>query len=658
MPEAHPDPIKLLMVDDDLEDFLIIEAYLSVIEGQTFVFEHIDNYEEGLAAMLQQRHDVYLVDLRLGGHSGLDLIGQVSASLRGPIILLTGTGSHEVDVAAMGRGAHDYISKNDLSARNLERAIRYAVDRARATERVRESEARLRRSEQEFRHIIENHPDGVAILRDGLILFANSPLAMLLGQPTGALEGQLIERFFSSADAPDVRDRLRDAAQAGRSQGSRRYRLIQGAEGAVAHVEWMPARCLNFEGDPAVMVVLRDITAEHRRLAQSMLSERLTSIGTMAAGMAHELNNPLAIVSSNLDQISFEIKDIGAAPNPGMAERLKDMVSDAQTGAERIRLIIQHLSTFSEAPTDTTETVSLPRLIDLMSNMALGSTRDQATIVREYEPGLPDALGNEAQLGQVFFNLMLNAAQAIPAGNPDKNEIRLRCFQQGGHVIAEIADTGNGIPEHLIHRIFDPFFTTRPVGDGFGLGLSVCHSIVTHLGGTITVKSAPGRGTTFRVSLLASSRRSAASSPSPSPSHGPVNVPRTHEARQLRLLIVDDEPLIASTLGRSLDAHDVTIALNGPKALDLLAHSPPFDAVFCDVLMPGMSGMELFKSAADQNPDIAPRFVFMVGGTFTPQTRDFLSRVHNPVLTKPFRARQIERILTRVALGGPPEDGP
>jgi CheY-like chemotaxis protein len=206
--------------------------------------------------------------------------------------------------------------------------------------------------------------------------------------------------------------------------------------------------------------------------------------------------------------------------------------------------------------------------------------------------------------------------------------------------MVEIADTGAGIPSDVLPRIFDPFFTTKPVGVGTGLGLSICHNIIAACGGEITVESAQGRGTTFRVALPVAQSKSLRPRAAPS-------LPVQAQGRKLRILIVDDEPSVVRALQRALREHDLVVAFSGVEAIEVLDSGQQFDLVFCDLMMAQLSGMEVFDIVRRRFPALIDRFVFMTGGAFTQQAKDFLAGVSNPVVEKPFDIRALRMLVNR-----------
>jgi CheY-like chemotaxis protein len=238
-----------------------------------------------------------------------------------------------------------------------------------------------------------------------------------------------------------------------------------------------------------------------------------------------------------------------------------------------------------------------------------------------------------------MVNLLTNAAQAIPPGDPGHHVVSIVTRAAGGQVLIEVKDTGIGIPAAVQNRIFDPFFTTKPHGEGTGLGLSISLGIVQELGGTIEVTSEPGRGSTFRVLLPASAL--------PVVEEAPADV--LPEGPRRRVLIVDDDPAVAHALAGALErVHDVACAFEGREALARLGSGEPFDAVVCDLEMPGVSGMDVFEKVMAQDPSLGARFIFMTGGTFTDRARAFRERVSNTVLNKPLDSASVRRHIEAV----------
>jgi PAS domain S-box-containing protein len=248
-----------------------------------------------------------------------------------------------------------------------------------------------------------------------------------------------------------------------------------------------------------VVGAIQDLSEREELRTRLAQSDRLASVGTLAAGVAHEINNPLAYVIANLDFAREELRASGAPPAD--LEPLSQAIDEAREGAERMRLIVQDLKVFSRKDDDRLEWVQLPRALDSAAAMAWNEIRHRARLVKDYQP-LPAVYANEARLGQVFLNLLVNAAHAIAEGAAERNEIRLSTrVDETGRIVVEVRDSGRGIPEELRARVFEPFFTTKPLGEGTGLGLPICRDIVARLGGALEFESEVGVGTVFRVLL-------------------------------------------------------------------------------------------------------------------------------------------------------------
>lgn len=378
------------------------------------------------------------------------------------------------------------------------------------------------------------------------------------------------------------------------------------------------------------VAVTRDVTAERQANQQLMISDRMASIGMMAAGVGHEINNPLSAVVANLEMAVAEMQTLAAEIG---AERLGDLpgeLNDARDAALRVRQIALDLKVFSAGHADDTSAVNVEDVLDSAVRMAWSQVRQRATVVRQYGR-VPPASGAEARLGQVFLNLIVNAAQAIPEGRPDGNEIRLttRVDDDGGIVI-DIADTGTGIPDQVMKKLFTPFVTTKPAGVGTGLGLSICLRLVKAMGGSITAETTPGAGSVFHVTLPA-----AATSAAAAPDHAAAEAAPVTPARA-RILVVDDEDMIGMILRRIFKAHDVTVLTNGRDALAAIESGRRFDAILCDLMMPRMTGIELHQALAAAYPDQARAILFLTGGAYSKETAAFLDSVPNPQMLKPF----------------------
>jgi signal transduction histidine kinase/CheY-like chemotaxis protein len=392
------------------------------------------------------------------------------------------------------------------------------------------------------------------------------------------------------------------------------------------------------------LVLAAALGERERALSELRAAQRLASIGTLAAGMAHEINNPLTYVSANLGHAVDRL--VALRGDARVADALRAL-DDAADGTRRVSRIVRDLRAVSRIDGDARRPVDPRAEVERAVDLARNELRHRARLGVDLQAA-PAVEAGEFQLGQVALNLLVNAAQAIPEGDADRHEVRVSTgTAPDGAAVIEVSDTGAGIPAAARPRIFEPFFTTKPVGHGTGLGLSVCHGIVTGLGGRIEVESEPGRGARFRVILPPAQRPSA---PAARSAVAEEAAKETAVARErARVLVVDDEPLIGNAVRRILFEHDVLAMTDPREALRRLAGSERFDLVLCDLMMPGMTGMELHDVLARTHPEIAARLVFITGGAFTDQAREFLEDPLRRTLAKPFGPAEL-RELARAAL--------
>jgi signal transduction histidine kinase len=376
------------------------------------------------------------------------------------------------------------------------------------------------------------------------------------------------------------------------------------------------------------------VASEHRELqARLAQTDRLTSLGTLAAGVAHEINNPLAYVLLNLGYVVDELPKLLERVPDERTKEVQQALTHARDGAERIRDIVRGLKTFSRPENETVGPLDVTPVLEAALAMVANEIRHRGRLVKDYTL-VPQVIANEARLGQVFLNLLVNAAQALPEERPERNEIHVVVRSASDRVVVEVHDNGVGISPQVRGRIFEPFFTTKPVGIGTGLGLAICHGIVTSLGGTLSVDSEVGRGSVFRVDLPAAARTIGASAAAHVEQTRPP--PRTGSARR-RILVVDDEPIVCFSLERLLSTEGEVVALTSAKeGLARIEAGDRFDVILCDLMMPEMDAPAMHEVLSRTAPSQAEHMIFVTGGAFTVRAREFLDRVPNPRLSKPF----------------------
>jgi PAS domain S-box-containing protein len=511
----------------------------------------------------------------------------------------------------------------------------------RTREARRDDEARARH-EANFRALFKGLPDMVVVHREGRVLYANTAAATCLGWSNpDQLIGLPVLDLVQAEDREEAVERVRGVSITGEPAPPQELRLLR-RDGSPLTLE-ISALEVDFDGKPAIVAVGRDVTERRQMHERLLLADRMASVGTLAAGVAHEINNPLAYTIANLGLLAGDLPQIAAAL-PQRAQAIAAMLADARDGAERVRKIVRGLKTFSRAHEEERVPIDPAHVVDQAIHLALNEIRHRARLVKDYAP-VPPVWADEPRLVQVFINLLVNAAHSLPEERAEGNEIRVAIRKRdAGRVIIEVRDTGSGIPAEIIGRVFDPFFTTKPVGKGTGLGLSICHGIVTRMNGEITVESEVGKGSVFSVLLPIA----------PDGSTGvPHPVASTQAAgRRGRVLVVDDDVRVAESLRRVLrDEHDVTMLHDAETALAHLRQSADYDVVLCDLMMPRMTGMELHDRLAGIGSRLVERFVFLTGGAFTGAARHFLERVPNPRLEKPFDTTALREIVRRLVFG-------
>ena len=389
-------------------------------------------------------------------------------------------------------------------------------------------------------------------------------------------------------------------------------------------------------------------------------AERMASLGRLAAGVAHEINNPLAYVLGSIELIERGLAEIGslhpeAARTGEIINDAEAALSNAKDGVERIRSIVKDLTTFSRAVPDSRRPVEIEAVLESTLNLAWNELRHRVRVVKDFT-GVPELMGDEGRLAQVFLNLILNASQAIPDGR--QGVLRISTAAKGSQVSVCVEDDGVGIAREDLPYVFEPFFTPQS-GWGAkansphahrdaaaGLGLAICRNVVTALGGTITVTSAPDAGTRFTVTLQAAGAPGASAEGNQAGNRERVN-------SRARILIIDDEPLLGQTLRFAFqDKHDVEVASSGREALERLGADADFDLVLCDLMMPDVSGEHVYRAVSEHTPGLLPRFVFMTGGAFTERAQEFLAQFAGRQLEKPFNIDEVELLLSELSAAG------
>jgi PAS domain S-box-containing protein len=479
----------------------------------------------------------------------------------------------------------------------------------------------LRRSEARWRALIESAPDAIFICRAGKVVYANPAAAALLDcERPDELRGVCFGELFVG-DGPPGRLGAREL----------RARSRKGRE-MVVEMTSMP---FDDPEGPAVIGFARDVTESRRLQAQLVRADRLAALGTMAAGVAHEINNPLGFVLLALDAIQCDKRAAPALDDQGV----RAMLADVRHGVERIAAITRQLHHFARAEHSdggqAHRTASLGAVLATVCRMVEPELRQRGQLVTEIAD-LPLVRGDAGRLEQVFLNVLINAAQALEPGRPGRIEVRGRVA--GDRAVVSVADNGVGISRENLARVYDPFFTTKPMGTGTGLGLAISQSILAQIGGEIALESQPDRGTTVTITLPIVQGAG--------PRGGAAARPRPPRAGGMRILIVDDEEAILRVLKLTLgDDHQVVTVTSIDEATRHLARDQ-IDLVLVDLMMPGGGGMELCQHIRRERPHLMAKVVLMTGSAVG--NRVDVGGVTVPVLSKPFSLSDIEALIQRL----------
>jgi PAS domain S-box-containing protein len=554
-------------------------------------------------------------------------------------------------VEALAAGADDCVLECSL----VELELRLQVASVHGAVARRRTEEALRQSEASLRSVLHATPDGIIVHSEGRYLFLNPAAVAQLGLAPGTdLVGREIYDQVKDDEAAEVRERIQEMFRSGQPAPVRDFHFRRAdGELLVGEVASIPAI---FDGKPAIISIIRDVGEQRRIQSQLFLADRLATVGTLAVGVAHEINNPLSWVMGNLGLLSDEFdKQVRMREQPGhnpaavaaSRARVRELLGRAQEGTERVRRIVQDLGRFGRSDDDERQSVDVHALLDSSIEIADVQIRHRARLSRDYQAS-GFVRGSEARLGQVFLNLLVNAGQAIEPGAPRQNQVRVEtCDLDDGRIEILVSDTGCGMTEAVRQRIFEPFYTTKPAGEGTGIGLAISHSIVTGFGGEILVESEAGRGTRFRVRL----QRAEDDVPS-----RPAKVVReesdAHRTASpvARILVVDDEPLIREMVCDALANHQVTAVANGRDALERIA-GQDWDLILCDMVLPEISGLDVYRELEHVRPDALPKLVFMTGGDVSGKAPRLPDGGRVRRLEKPFSIKTLRALAHAAAKG-------
>ena len=495
---------------------------------------------------------------------------------------------------------------------------------------INEKNRLLLAKSDELKSLIENSPDGVLIVQQNVIVYVNQRMLQYLKYNSRA---DLIGRTIFEKIIPPESVEFAKAQMEKLNSNERLISPLMEFE-TLTRIPGERFSCettavpVTYNGVKSMAVTFRDLSDRKKLQAHMMTTDRMVALGQLAAGVGHEINNPLCYVMMNIELLIDQLKENKVAI-------YDKQVSTIQKGLERIKTVVGDLKTVSRGTTDEAVThVDINSVIESVLSMAQNEIQHRAIL--KYSPTITEPIWiDETRLAQVLLNIIINAAHSIPVGHADLNVIEVKTYtNESDHVVAEIKDSGCGMSEDVRKRIFEPFYTTKPMGSGTGLGLAICQSIVNQFHGAMTVESSEGKGTVFRVSFPAATEKiSELFTDAPS-----EIIP---ESLGQVMLIDDDEELLEVLQEVVSIRHDCVGFINARAALDVLKDNKTFDCIICDLMMPKMSGLQFHKAIAEHAPYYLNRIIFLTGGSFTAETDIFIKSPDIVYCEKPVDTRAL-----------------
>jgi len=623
-------PIKVLLVEDNPGDARLMQEMLSEAKKFSFRLEFVDRLAKGLERLGQGDVDVVLLDLGLPDSSGFGTFTRVQSEYpQVPIIPLTGMDDEMLAVRAVRAGAQDYLVKGEVSGGLLASAIRYAIERKKAEEALRESE-------EHYRTLVEESFDGVFVQKGSRIAFANRRLYDMLGYNEGELEGKDHWTIYHPDDQKTAHERAQ-ALMRGERAPSRFEIRLRRKDGSFFEGE-INARPVRFGEEVGMQVWIRDLTERKRTEAEHLKIAKLESTGILAGGLAHDFNNILTAILGNISLAKMHV-------NSG--DKVYERLAAAEKASRRAQVLTQQLLTFSKGGAPIKKAQMIKDVIEDSCEFAVRGS----SAVCEYS--CPDDLFtvevDAGQLGQAINNLVINAVQAMPQGgkilvtadNVRVNDDSGLPISDGDYVRIAVKDEGVGIPPETISKVFDPYFTTKD--EGSGLGLATAHSIIKNHRGLLRVESQFGNGTTFHIYLPVSRKKTG----KPSDSGETI-----HRGRG-KILVMDDEEAIRQVAGDLLSilGYEVHFAVDGAEAVEAYKaakdSSDPFDAVIVDLTVPGgIGGKEAIARLRAIDPGV--KAIVSSGYSNDPVMAEYRKHGFQGVVVKPYRVEELSEAVGRL----------
>ncbi len=469
----------------------------------------------------------------------------------------------------------------------------------------------------------------IAVDEHGRVIAASAAARALLGEGTTveALEGDLeIWSVTPAVRLPPDRRPLARAMAGATLHEELRITPRSGVEPRTFRVSAHPV--LGERGTVAIVATYHEVTSERAFFEKLVLSHRMAAIGRLAAGIAHEINNPLAAVVANLDLMNATFER--GVPDAESFDDARDMLGDALVGVQRVRAVVRDFATFSRHDDEPQHGVDVAAVLDSTLRIVRNEIKHRARLVLDLEP-LPLVAATEARLGHAFLNLLSNTLRSIEPGAADRNEIEIRGRRIGNeHIRLELTDTGSGVAARAIQIAQRIGLCTT---DEDGISAAIAHRIVLDVGGTLELRPRPSGGLVTEVTL-----------PVVSTAREPVARPSPAVASRTRVLVIDDEALVGTAITRVLARdHDVQYVGHARDAVQQIQAGARFDIILCDLMMPHMTGKEFYEAVVPYGQ--AANIIFVTGGAFTYDAREFLEHIPNRMLEKPFDASKLRSMI-------------
>ncbi|WP_353929267.1 response regulator [Okeanomitos corallinicola TIOX110] len=624
-------PIKVLLIDDDEDDYILTRDWFGEFQITSCELEWVQTYQLAREIITQHRHDLYLVDYRLGVNNGLELLREaVQTGCTCPFILLTGQGDIEIDIEAMKTGAVDYLDKSQLTPALLERSLRYAIERKQTEQKIRQQAA-----------LLDVATDAIFVSSlDGNILFWNKAAESIYRWNKAEIINKKLQDLFLEKQLSQISEVVQTLLENTSWQGEMNQITKCGQE-IIVESRWTLVPAFG-ENPQSILVVNTDITQKKQLEQQFLRAQRLESIGTLASGIAHDLNNVLAPILMTAQILETQIKD----------ERSRRLIPILISNAKRGANLVKQVLSFARGIDGDRTLLQLRHILIEIQQIIKETFPQNIEVITQISPNLWTISGDATQIHQVLMNLCVNARDAMSDGGTltitaenllvDDSYAQMHIDAEAKpYVILTITDTGTGIKQNIIDRIFEPFFTTKNLGKGTGLGLSTVLGIVKSHGGFINVYSEENQGSQFKVYLPAKDTTEIIEKAEKS----------VHYGNGEMILVVDDESSICDITKTSLESYNyqVITAHDGMEAIAIYVENMDKIAlVLTDIFMPSMDGLTSIRTLRKINPNIK---IIAVSGL---APSDKVSAAYNmgvkAFLCKPYTTTQLLETVSKVII--------